>query len=71
MDLLTKGDNNEVDDRGLYSNRQMFINREHLMGRVRSYLPYFGFPTIMLNDYPAFKFIVLGFMGFLALLGRD
>jgi hypothetical protein len=33
--LLTKGDNNNVDDRGLYNARQMWINREHVVGRVR------------------------------------
>lgn len=32
--LLTKGDNNHVDDRGLYNPGQVWISREEIMGRV-------------------------------------
>lgn len=33
--LLTKGDNNNIDDRGLYNARQMWIHKEHVVGKVR------------------------------------
>lgn len=33
--LLTKGDNNARDDRGLYDPRQMWIHREHVVGKVK------------------------------------
>lgn len=33
--LLTKGDNNPRDDRGLYDPRQMWIHREHVVGKVK------------------------------------
>ena len=33
--ILTKGDNNQVDDRGLYNPGQMWINREDVVGRVK------------------------------------
>ena len=38
--ILTKGDNNQVDDRGLYLNRQLFISRREIMGRAYAVLPY-------------------------------
>ena len=40
VDLLTKGDNNAVDDRGLYAAGQSWINKEHVIGRAKGYLPY-------------------------------
>ena len=40
VDLLTKGDNNQVDDRGLYAASQSWINKEHVIGRAKGYLPY-------------------------------
>lgn len=33
--ILTKGDNNQVDDRGLYNPGQLWIHREHIIGKVR------------------------------------
>ena len=33
--ILTKGDNNQVDDRGLYNPGQLWIHREHIVGKVR------------------------------------
>lgn len=33
--LLTKGDNNPVDDRGLYNRGQMWIQRDDVVGKVR------------------------------------
>merc|ERR1711871_66966 len=32
--MLTKGDNNHVDDRSLYARGQNYINREHVLGRA-------------------------------------
>jgi len=34
VELLTKGDNNRVDDRGLYAPGQQFIGREDILGRA-------------------------------------
>ena len=71
--LLTKGDNNQVDDRGLYNTdvNQLFITKEELMGRAKAYLPYVGMVTIWLNDYPWFKYVMLSLMGFLVMIGRE
>ena len=32
--LLTKGDNNPVDDRGLYKNKALYITEEMVVGKV-------------------------------------
>jgi len=69
--ILTKGDNNRVDDRGLYPPGVKWLHREEIMGKMRAYLPYMGMFTIWLNDYPMFKFAVLGLMGFFVLIAKD
>jgi hypothetical protein len=38
IELLTKGDNNRVDDRGLYAPGQQFIGREDILGRAGDHL---------------------------------
>lgn len=37
VDMLTKGDNNAVDDRGLYPAGQLWLNERHIIGRARGY----------------------------------
>jgi signal peptidase len=69
--VLTKGDNNNVDDRGLYVGGTKWLNQRDLMGKMRAYLPYMGMFTIWLNDYAWFKFTVLGLMGFFVLIAKD
>ncbi|KAI9282124.1 signal peptidase complex catalytic subunit SEC11C-like protein [Umbelopsis sp. AD052] len=69
--LLTKGDNNNVDDRGLYNARQMWINKEHVVGRVRGFMPYVGMVTILMNDYPQLKYVMLGVLGLFVLIHRE
>ena len=36
--ILTKGDNNQVDDRGLYKRGDLWLTKDDLMGKVRGYL---------------------------------
>jgi len=69
--LLTKGDNNQVDDRGLYAHKQLFIGKKEVMGRAKAFLPYVGMITIWLNDYPWLKYILIGSMGFFVIIGRE
>merc|ERR1712226_883306 len=69
--ILTKGDNNQVDDRGLYAHRQLFIGRKEVMGRAQGFLPYVGMITIWLNDYPSLKYLLIGSMGFFVIIGRE
>ena len=55
MKFLTKGDNNLVDDRGLYAPGQLWLQRKDVVGRARGFVPYVGIVTILMNDYPKFK----------------
>ncbi|OAE25590.1 hypothetical protein AXG93_2982s1110 [Marchantia polymorpha subsp. ruderalis] len=40
VEVLTKGDNNAGDDRLLYAQGQMWLQRHHIMGRAVGFLPY-------------------------------
>ena len=101
VDLLTKGDNPAVDDRGLYAASQSWIHREHVIGRAKGcarerarqsvrrgatrrqrarlticarahrYLPYIGMVTIIMNDYPIVKYILVGLMGLFVLTTKE
>mmetsp|Transcript_44253 Transcript_44253/g.127958 ORF Transcript_44253/g.127958 Transcript_44253/m.127958 type:complete len:182 (+) Transcript_44253:241-786(+) len=71
VSMLTKGDNNQVDDRGLYAHRQLFISRKEVMGTAEAFLPYVGMITIWLNDYPWLKYLLIGSMGFFVIIGRE
>ena len=57
--FLTKGDDNSVDDRGLYAPGQLWLESKDVVGRVRGYLPYVGYVTIVLNEFPKLKFAFL------------
>ena len=37
--MLTKGDNNDADDRSLYPGGQLWLERKHVIGRVKGYSP--------------------------------
>lgn len=58
MKFLTKGDNNSVDDRGLYAPGQLWLTKRDVVGRARGFLPYVGMVTILMNEYPKFKVII-------------
>jgi len=68
---LTKGDNNKVDDRGLYSKGQRWIRPEDILGRARGQCPYIGMITIILNDYPKLKYATLALMAVSMLARRE
>jgi signal peptidase len=54
--VLTKGDNNQRDDRyGIYNADMEWLRKEHIIGRVQGILPYVGMVTIIMNDYPWVK----------------
>mmetsp|Transcript_6912 Transcript_6912/g.7644 ORF Transcript_6912/g.7644 Transcript_6912/m.7644 type:complete len:184 (+) Transcript_6912:41-592(+) len=69
--LLTKGDNNRVNDRALYPSGQKWLEKEHLLGRVRGYVPYVGMMTIWLNDYPSLKYVLLSLMAIFVIVSKD
>jgi len=68
--LLTKGDNNPVDDIDLYKGIS-WLERRHIVGKVRGFLPYIGYITIAMNDFPQLKYALLGGLGLLALIQRE
>jgi len=69
--LLTKGDNNRVDDRGLYAPGQLWLSREDVLGRAIGTLRYVGMVTIILNDYPALKYVLVSVMGLFVLTNKE
>ncbi|KAF1996267.1 putative signal peptidase I [Amniculicola lignicola CBS 123094] len=48
--ILTKGDNNEVDDRVMYPLGREFVFRE-VIGLVRGYIPYLGWLSLLRSSF--------------------
>ncbi|KAI8058214.1 Sec11-like 1, isoform CRA_e [Syncephalis plumigaleata] len=69
--LLTKGDNNPVDDRGLYNPGQDWVRKKEVVGRVKGFLPYVGMATIIINDYPQLRYILFGGLFVIMLFNRE
>ncbi|CCG58587.1 Protein CBG15389 [Caenorhabditis briggsae] len=69
--FLTKGDNNNVHDRSLYAEKQQWLKRSDVIGRVKGLIPYCGYMTILVNEVPYFKHILIGFMAIVTLLHRE
>ncbi|CAE6421907.1 unnamed protein product [Rhizoctonia solani] len=68
--LLTKGDNNALDDIELYRGLR-WLERKHIVGKVQGFLPYVGYATIAMNDFPQLKYALLGGLGLMALVQRE
>ncbi|XP_055696651.1 signal peptidase complex catalytic subunit SEC11A [Lutzomyia longipalpis] len=69
--FLTKGDNNSVDDRGLYAPGQLWLTKKDIVGRARGFLPFVGMITIYMNEYPNLKYAILGILALYVLLHRE
>lgn len=70
--LLTKGDNNAIDDLQLYARKQNYLNQQtDLVGTVKGYLPKVGYVTILLTENMYFRYTLLGLMGISALLSSE
>lgn len=69
--MLTKGDNNWGDDRELYPRGWEWLRFEHIVGRVFAYVPHAGRLTILLNDYPALKFGLIGTLALFVLTSKE
>jgi signal peptidase len=75
---MTKGDNNEPNDRGIYEEivdpnrrKHWWIGKKNITGRILGYLPYVGYATILLNDNPSLKWTVLALMAIMVLTSKD
>jgi len=70
--LLTKGDNNAADDTELYARGQSYLDRKRdVIGSVVGYVPFVGYGTILLSEYPWLKTAVFGLMGLTVLFQRE
>ncbi|CAG8909025.1 unnamed protein product [Penicillium egyptiacum] len=49
--ILTKGDNNLIDDMLMYPEGQDFLPRSQILGFVRGYIPFMGWFVIGLQDF--------------------
>eukprot|EP01104_Vermistella_antarctica_P016106 TRINITY_DN5426_c0_g1_i1.p1 TRINITY_DN5426_c0_g1~~TRINITY_DN5426_c0_g1_i1.p1 ORF type:complete len:187 (-),score=39.80 TRINITY_DN5426_c0_g1_i1:356-916(-) len=74
-DILTKGDNNPVDDLGIYNEHSdkpvLWISPSQVVGMTRGYCPQIGMLTIVMNDNPWVKFAMIGFLALIVLTSRD
>ncbi|XP_059432623.1 uncharacterized protein LOC132165927 isoform X2 [Corylus avellana] len=73
INALTKGDNNDWDDRSglLYAQGQLWLQQRHVMGRAVGILPYVGWVTIIMTEKPIFKYILVGALGLLVIFSDD
>jgi len=71
QEVLTKGDNNEVNDRLLYNPGQMWLKRSEIVGHAIAFLPYIGHVTVQLTDYPLVKYVMVGLMGIFVLTSKE
>ena len=71
--ILTKGDHNPVDDRGLYNYNegQSWLSRRDIVGKAKGFLPYLGMVTIIMNDYPSAKYAMIGSLLLFVLISRE
>ena len=68
---LTKGDNNPVDDRGLYPRNRMYLGEKEYVGHVLGSIPYSGFLTLLMTDYPYLKYSLIFCMFLSVLVSKD
>jgi signal peptidase I len=72
LQLLTKGDNNSADDVELYAAGQSLLTRsKDVIGSVAGYVPFVGYVTILLSEYPWLKTVLLGIMGLTVVFQRE
>ncbi|XP_057473496.1 uncharacterized protein LOC130761917 isoform X1 [Actinidia eriantha] len=71
VDVLTKGDNNFGDDRLLYAQGQLWLQRHHIMGRAVGFLPYVGWVTIIMTEKPIIKYLLIGALGLLVITSKE
>ncbi|KAI9178766.1 Signal peptidase complex catalytic subunit [Blastocladiella emersonii ATCC 22665] len=72
--VLTKGDNNQADDRGIFNEvkrGKLWLKQEEVVGVVSGYAPKAGYVTILMNDNPKLKIVLLGGLALFALLTRE
>lgn len=70
--ILTKGDNNPVDDLFLYGRKKHYLERdEDVTGVTKWYIPYVGYPTIYLSENPKVKVALLSLLAIVSFVQRE
>jgi signal peptidase I len=62
--LLTKGDNNHLDDVGLYKPGKRMLEVHEMRAGVFGYIPFFGMITIWISQIPGLKLIFMLYTAF-------
>ena len=62
--LLTKGDNNYLDDVGLYKPRKTMLEQNEMRAGVFGYIPFFGMITIWISQIPGLKALCMLYTAF-------
>ena len=69
--LLTKGDNNRLNDIGLYRRGRTYLEDSETRAGVFGYIPYFGMPTIYISRLPGLRHLLLILAGLSVYLTRE
>lgn len=54
-----------------YARGQDYLERSDIVGSVVAYVPFVGYVTILLSEYPWLKTAMLGIMGLMVVLQRE
>lgn len=57
--MVTKGDNNDVDDVPMYPSGRTFVTRDEIVGVVVGYVPYLGWVSIVLQKVISTRYLLL------------
>ncbi|KAH8914895.1 hypothetical protein BT69DRAFT_1231194, partial [Atractiella rhizophila] len=68
--ILTKGDNNQDSDEVFYAGKR-YLEAEKVIGKVYGFVPYVGYVTIAMTDFPYLKYAMIGIMGLWTLIQRE
>ncbi|RCV11351.1 hypothetical protein SETIT_2G178700v2 [Setaria italica] len=63
VDVLTKGDNNGVDDYSGFLYSEPWLHRHQVMAKAVGYLPKAGWMNVAVNEKPAVRKVVVGVLG--------
>lgn len=68
---LTKGDNNQLDDRSLYPYGMEWVEEGDIIGKSFAYIPRIGYITLMLAELPYMRYLSLSLILFFFLTLED
>jgi len=60
--MLTKGDENAIDDRGLYPSPRQMLSEKEVFGRVVVHIPYIGHLRLLFDDYPITHVVLIALL---------